>query len=148
MRIALGSDHAAFALKGIVADHVRALGHEVLDVGTHSEDSCDYPVYGEAAGRAVADGRADLAIVICGSGVGIGIAANKVPGVRCVICSEPYSAAMGRRHNNANALAFGARVVGQDVALSLVDAFLGASFEGGRHQRRVDLLTDIDARHA
>ena len=145
MKIALGNDHAAFELKQYLAEKITEAGHEVIDLGVNSTDSVDYPVYGAAAAREVAEGRADRAVLICGSGVGIGISANKVPGIRCVICSEPYSAEMSRRHNDANALAIGARVVGFDLAWMIVDTWLTAEFEGGRHERRVNLIKDLDA---
>ncbi|NLT29863.1 MAG: ribose 5-phosphate isomerase B [Propionibacterium sp.] len=145
MKIALGNDHAAVELKQYLAEKITEAGHEVIDLGVNSTDSVDYPVYGAAAAREVAEGRADRAVLICGSGVGIGISANKVPGIRCVICSEPYSAEMSRRHNDANALAIGARVVGFDLAWMIVDTWLTAEFEGGRHERRVNLIKDLDA---
>lgn len=145
MRVVLGSDHAGFELKEHLVGYVRSLGHEVLDVGTHSTESTDYPIYGAAAARTVAAGEADLAIVVCGTGIGIGIAANKVPGVRCAIVSDVYSAGMARSHNEANALALGGRVVGTGLAEAIVKAFLGAQFAGGRHARRVAQLNELDA---
>lgn len=145
MHIVIGSDHAGPDLKAHITGHLRASGHTVTDVGTYSDASTDYPDHAAAAAALVTSGEADLGIVICGSGVGIGISANKIHGVRCVICSEPYSAVMGRRHNDANMLALGARVVGPDLALMIVDAFLGGEFEGGRHQRRVDKIMALDA---
>lgn len=145
MNIVIGSDHAGPDLKAHITEHLRQAGHTVTDVGTYSDASTDYPDHAAAAAALVTSGEADLGIVICGSGVGIGISANKIHGVRCVICSEPYSAVMGRRHNDANMLALGARVVGPDLALMIVDAFLGGEFEGGRHQRRVDKIMALDA---
>lgn len=144
MKIALGADHAGFTLKNAVADHLRGLGHEVLDAGTNSPERTDYPVYGSRAAHLVTRGEAEFGVIVCGSGIGISIAANKVPGARCVVCTEPYSAAMARRHNDANMLALGERFVGVDMALACVDAFLGAEFEGGRHAGRVALLEQIE----
>lgn len=145
MRIALGNDHAAYDMKCEIRAHLEAAGHEVLDLGHHSAERADYPVYGRAVAHAVVAGEAELGIAICGSGVGISIAANKVPGVRCVCCSEPYSAAMGRRHNDANVLAFGARVVGVEVAKLIVDTFLAEGFEGGKHAVRVGMIETGEA---
>lgn len=145
MKIALGADHAGFTLKEAVKSHLEGLGHEVTDVGTHSTDRTDYPMWGQRTARVVTSGQADFGIIVCGSGIGISIAANKVAGARCVVCTEPYSAQMGRRHNNANMLAMGERFVGVDMALAIVDAFLAAEFEGGRHAERVSLLERIEA---
>ena len=144
MKIAVGNDHTALELKKEIVAHLEARGYEILDVGTNSPESCDYPVYGEKAARAVASGEADLGVLMCGTGVGISLAANKVHGIRAVVCSEPYSAALSKRHNNANMVAFGARVVGSELAKMIVDAFLDAEFEGGRHQRRVDMISAIE----
>ncbi len=145
MRIVIANDHSAVELKKEVAAHLQELGHEVTNLGTDSTESTDYPLWGAAAATTVAAGEADLGIVICGTGEGIGITANKVHGIRCVICSDPYSARMGREHNDANMLAFGARVVGPGLALQIVDAFLDAEFLGGRHQRRIDEIMRVDA---
>lgn len=145
MKIALGNDHAAVELKQYLIGKITEAGHEVIDVGVNSNDSVDYPVFGAAAAHEVVEGRADRALLICGTGVGIGISANKVPGIRCAICSDPYSAEMSRRHNDANALAIGARVVGFDLAWMIVETWLAAEFEGGRHERRVNLIRDLDA---
>ena len=123
-------------------------GYEVVNYGTDSHESCDYPVYGEKVGRAVAAGGVDFGIVICGTGLGISLAANKVRGIRAVVCSEPYTARLARQHNDANVLAFGARVIGIELAKMIVDEFLSAKFEGGRHQRRVDMIMDIEKREA
>ncbi|MGL5406985.1 MAG: ribose 5-phosphate isomerase B [Propionibacteriaceae bacterium] len=147
MRIAVGSDHAGFAMKEIIREYVVSLGHEVLHLGPETAERTDYPLWGAAVGRSVVNGEADLGIAICGSGVGISIAANKVPGVRAACVSEPYSARYCRLHNNANVLCFGGRVVGEDVARLLVDEFLGASFEGGRHAERVALIGQLDKEH-
>ena len=144
MKIAIANDHSAVELKNIIKEHLESKGYEVLNLGTDSTESCDYPVYGEKVGRAVADGEADLGIAICGTGVGISLAANKVKGIRACVCSEPYTAKLSRMHNNSNILAFGARVVGSELAKMIVDEWLGASFEGGRHQRRVDMIMDIE----
>lgn len=146
MKIAMGNDHTAIELKETIKAHLEKRGIEVLDLGTNSTESCDYPVYGEAVGRAVAGGDADLGIVICGTGLGISLAANKVKGIRACVCSEPYTARLSRMHNNCNVLAFGARVVGDEMAKMITDQWLDASFEGGRHQRRVDLLMEIENR--
>ena len=143
MKIAIGNDHVAVDMKREISAYLKELGHEVLDLGTDTAARCDYPVYGERVGRAVAEGRADLGITVCGTGVGISLAANRVPGVRAVICSEPYSAALSRRHNNTNVLAFGARVIGIEMAKLIVKSWLEASFEGGRHAVRVRMLDDI-----
>ena len=143
MKIAIGNDHAAVEMKQEIKKYLEELGHEVVNYGTDSNDSCDYPVYGEKVGRAVAGGECELGVLICGTGIGISLAANRVKGVRAAVCSEPYSAEMTRRHNNANIIAFGARVVGEGTAMTIVDAFLGAQFEGGRHARRVDMLEAI-----
>ena len=144
MKIAIGNDHTALEMKAAIKAHLEEKGYEVLDLGINSTDSCDYPVYGEKVGRAVVDGAADLGIAICGTGVGISLAANKVKGVRACVCSEPYTAKLSRMHNDSNVLAFGARVVGVELAKMIVDEWLNASFEGGRHQRRVDMLMDIE----
>ena len=143
MKIAIGCDHGGYALKLAVKKHREEKGYAVVDYGCHSTESVDYPVYGEKVGRAVAGGECELGVLICGTGIGISLAANRVKGVRAAVCSEPYSAEMTRRHNNANIIAFGARVVGEGTAMTIVDAFLGAQFEGGRHARRVDMLEAI-----
>lgn len=145
MRIVVASDHAGLELKQQLAEHLRARGVEVVDVGTHTTASVDYPVYGERAARVVARGEADRAVLVCGTGQGIGMSANKVAGVRCAIVSDTYSARMSREHNDANALALGARVVGVGLAQDIVDVWLDTDFLGGRHARRVDLLDAICA---
>ncbi|MCI1691126.1 MAG: ribose 5-phosphate isomerase B [Actinomyces sp.] len=145
MRIAMGSDHAGFELKEHLARRLRDQGHEVIDVGTHSTQSCDYPVFGEAAARKVASGEADRAVLVCGTGQGIGMSANKVAGVRCAIVSEAFSARLSREHNDANALAIGARVVGPGVAEEIVDVWLATDFLGGRHARRVAQIDRVGA---
>ena len=146
MKIAMGNEHSAVEMKNIIKEHLISKGYEVMDLGTNSEESCDYPVYGEKVGRAVASGEADLGIAICGTGVGISLAANKVKGIRACVCSEPYTAKLSRMHNNSNVLAFGARVVGSELAKMIVDEWLAAEFEGGRHQRRVDLIMAIEGK--
>jgi ribose 5-phosphate isomerase B len=140
MRIALSADHAGYELKDRLAAWLSETGHEVIDLGTNSADSVDYPDYGARLGRAVSSGEADRGIAICGSGIGISIAANRNPGCRCAMVGEPLSASLARLHNDANAIALGARLIGLDMAKACVTAFLTTAFEGGRHQRRVDLL--------
>ena len=140
MKIALGSDHGGYALKCDIIRLLEKLGHEYKDFGCYSTESCDYPDFGEAAARAVASGEYDRGIVICTTGIGISIAANKVKGIRCALCSEPLSAEMTRRHNDANMLAMGGGLIGNNMADRIVDAFLNTPFEGGRHQRRVDKI--------
>jgi len=144
MKIALGCDHGGWVLKKEVASTIEKLGHEVVDFGTHSTESCDYPNFAFAAAESVAKGECQLGVLICGTGQGIGIAANKVTGIRCGIASETFSAEMLRRHNDANMIAIGARVVGGGVAVQIVEAFLTAEFEGDRHQRRVDMINTYD----
>ena len=140
MYLSIGCDHGGYALKEHIKAYLEGKGHQVLDCGTYSTESCDYPDFGKAAAQAVADGRCEKGIVICTTGIGISIAANKVKGVRCALCSEPMSAEMTRRHNDANMLAMGAGMVGKNLAERMVDVFLSTEFEGGRHQRRVDKL--------
>ena len=143
MKIAVGSDHGGFALKTAVAAHLKSRGYEVLDMGTYSEESVDYPIYGKKTAEAVAGGEADLGVVCCGTGIGIGIAANKVHGIRCATITNEYMAEMTKRHNNANMIALGGRVLELEHALKLVDIWLDTDFEGGRHQRRVDMLDEM-----
>ena len=142
--IAIGSDHGGFALKQDVMKHLTELGLEYKDYGTYTEDSCDYPVYGEAVARAVANGEADKGIVICGTGIGISITANKVKGIRTALCGDCFSAEFTRRHNDANVLAMGARVTGSGLALKIVDTFLNTEFEGGRHAKRIALIAELE----
>ncbi|WP_026782815.1 ribose 5-phosphate isomerase B [Pleomorphomonas koreensis] len=144
-RIVITSDHTAIDLRRAVVAHLEARGCVVEDVGPVTTESTDYPKWGEKAARVVLAGGADLGIAICGTGFGISLAANKLAGIRCVVCSEPYTAKLSRQHNNANMLAFGARVVGQDLALMIVDTFLDAEFEGGRHARRVGMISELEA---
>ncbi len=144
MKIAIGCDHAGYQYKEIVKKHLEEKGFKVIDKGTYSEERVDYPVYGEAVANAVASGEADKGIVICGTGIGISISANKVKGIRAALCTNEYMARMARKHNDANILAFGARVLGIDVALGIVDEFFSTDFEGGRHERRVNLIKEIE----
>jgi ribose 5-phosphate isomerase B len=137
MRIAIGADHAGYLLKSSLADHLRDAGHEVIDLGTHSEDRVDYPDYGAAVGRAVAGGTADLGLCVCGSGIGIAIAANKIPGARAATVHDVTSAHLAREHNDANIVCLGERLIGPEVAKEALDAFVGAAFAGGRHAGRV-----------
>ena len=141
MRIAIASDHAAVSLKRSLAEWLGQVGHEVLDLGTDSDAAVDYPDYGYAVAQALADGRAERGIALCGSGIGIAIAANRHPACRCAQVSEPLSARLARTHNDANAIALGTRLVGETMAIACVEAFLSAEFEGGRHQARVDKLS-------
>ena len=146
MKISMGCDHGGFALKEDIKAFLIEQGHEVEDCGCYNTDSCDYPDFGEAAARAVSEGKCERGIVICTTGIGISISANKVKGIRCALCSEPWSAEMTRRHNNSNMLAMGAGVVGPNLARQIVTAFLSNEFEGGRHQRRVDKMMEIENR--
>ena len=144
MKISLGCDHGGYALKEEVKKHLAELGHEVVDCGTYSTESCDYPVFGEAAARKVQSRECERGIVICTTGIGISISANKVRGIRCALCHDPFSAEMSRRHNNANMLAMGAGIVGGKMAGRIVETFLSTEFEGGRHARRVGILDAIE----
>lgn len=140
MKIAMGSDHVGFQMKNELAEYLEAKGHKIDDLGSHSEERTDYPIFGKAVATAVVSGRADCGILVCGTGVGISIAANKTAGIRAVVCSEPYSAMLSKQHNNTNILAVGARVIGIELAKMIVDAWLNAEFEGGRHLNRVNML--------
>ena len=142
MKIALGCDHGGYELKEKVKSHLEKKGYEVLDLGCHSTESVNYPVYGKAVGEAVVKKEADYGVVICGTGIGISIAANKVKGVRAALCMNTTMARLTREHNDANVLAFGARMVGDVLALEMVDTFLTTAFEGGRHVARVEMLED------
>lgn len=144
MKLAIGSDHVGRLLKLHLKEYLEQQGHELIDVGTDSEERTDYPIYGYKAAQLVISGEVDYGILVCGTGVGISLAANKVDGIRAVVCSEPYSAYMARLHNNANIVSMGARVVGEAVAEQIVDAFLNTNYEGGRHQRRIDMLSEIE----
>ncbi len=144
MKIGIGNDHSAVEMKQEITAYLKELGHEVVNYGTDLNESCDYPEYGEKVGRAVVNGEVEKGILICGTGFGISLAANKVKGVRAVVCSEPYTAKLSRMHNDANVLAFGARVVGIEMAKMIVNEWLNAEFEGGRHQRRIDMVMAIE----
>ena len=144
MKIAIGNDHVAIEMKREIVVYLEELGHEVIDLGTDSTERCDYPRYGEKVARAVVKGEAERGIAICGTGVGISLAANRVRGIRAVVCSDPYSATLSRQHNNTNVLAFGARVIGVELAKMIVKSWLDAEFEGGRHATRVAMLDAIE----
>lgn len=140
MIIAIGNDHSAVELKKEIVKFLKTLNHEVIDLGTNSEESVDYPCFGFKVGETVASKKADLGIAICGTGVGISLAANKIEGIRAFTCSEPYSAKLARNHNDANVLCFGARVVGSELAKMIVENFINSEFEAGRHEKRVAML--------
>ena len=142
MRIALSADHAGFEMKDQLADWLRADGHEIVDLGTNGPESVDYPRYGALLAEALADGRADRGITVCGSGIGVAIAANRNPACRCAQVAEPLSASLARKHNDANAIALGARLIGIEMAKACVTTFLTSDFLGGRHQRRVEQLAN------
>lgn len=142
--IAVACDHAALDMKKEILALLDEMGLDYHDYGTYTADSCDYPVMAARAAKAVASGECDRGILICGTGVGISLAANKVKGIRCVVCSEPYSAELSRRHNNTNMLALGARVIGTEVARMIAHIWLTTGFDGGRHQRRVDMITALE----
>jgi ribose 5-phosphate isomerase B len=149
MRVAIGSDHAGFDLKEQVAGFVRELGHEVVDVGTHSTEPVDYPDYAEAVGRAVIEDRAHRGVLICGSGVGASVAANKLPGVRAGLCHDTYAAHQGVEHDDMNVLVLGARIIGSELARELVKAYLAAEFSGGeRHLRRLEKVHALEKRYS
>ncbi len=144
MKLVIGNDHTAVEMKKAIKAHLEAKGIEVVDIGTNSTESFNYPISGYKAAKMVAAGEVDGGILICGTGIGISLAANKVHGIRAVACSEPYSAQLAKRHNNANMLCFGARVIGVELAKMIVDAWTDAEFEGGRHQTRVDMIMEIE----
>lgn len=145
MKIVVGSDHAGFEMKEMIADHLRSAGHEIVDVGTNDSTSVDYPDFGSAVGRAVVDGSAERGVAVCGSGIGICIAANKVPGVRAATVHDVTSARLTRQHNDANVVCLGERFLGPQVALDAVDIFVATDFDGGRHSRRVDKISALEA---
>lgn len=147
MKIAIGNDHAAVELKKQIMEYVKELGHEVVNYGTDSNESCNYPEYGEKVARAIVAGEADCGILICGTGVGISIAANKVKGIRAAVCSDTATARLVKEHNNANIIAFGERIVGVELAKAIVKAYLEAEFLGGRHAKRVDMISAIEERN-
>ena len=149
MKIGFGCDHAAIDLKDELIQYMTEKGFDCIDYGTGYDESgeimkCDYPQKGREVGEAVVSGQVDYGVLMCGTGIGISMAANKVPGVRAAVCSEPYSARLTKQHNNANIIAFGARVVGSELAKMILDEFFQAEFEGGRHQRRVEMITNIE----
>ncbi len=144
MKIAIGNDHVAVDMKNEIVTFLEEKGHEVINLGTDSSERADYPVYGEAVANAVVKGEVDRGILICGTGVGISLSANKVNGIRAVVCSEPYSARLSKEHNNTNVLAFGSRVIGIELAKMIVEQWLDAKFLGDRHQKRVDMITEIE----
>lgn len=146
LKIAIASDHAGYPLKEEIKKFLDARGYDFIDLGNNGERT-DYPIYGEKAANAIVSGECKLGIIICGTGIGISIAANKVKGIRCACCSDIYSAEYARLHNDANMLAFGSRVVGVGLAEKLVEKFLTTEFEGGRHATRVDLISSLDNRH-
>lgn len=143
MKIAFGSDHAGYDYRQMLMEHAKELGHEVIDMGPFSKESCDYPVYGKAVAEAVSKGEAERGILICGTGFGISLAANRMKGIRCVNASEEYTVKLSRHHNNSNMISIGARVVGTEKAISLMDTFLTEEFDGDRHQRRIDLVDTL-----
>jgi ribose 5-phosphate isomerase B len=146
MRIAVGSDHAGYRLKQLLADHLSGLGHQVDDLGTHSEATVDYPEFGAAVGRAVTAGEAELGVCACGTGIGISIAANKIDGVRAAVVHDATTARLARAHNHANVVCMGGRIVGDEVAIDAMDTFLTTEPVGGRHQKRIDEIAELEAR--
>ncbi len=146
MKIAIGSDHAGFDLKEKIKVYLTEKGYSLTDFGTFSNERTHYPIFAEKVADEVAGKKAEIGILVCGSGVGISISANKVCGIRAVVCSEPYSAMLSRQHNDTNVLCLGSRVVGEELAMMIVDCFLSASFEGGRHSERVKMITEIEER--
>ena len=144
MKIAIASDHIGMELKPLIIDYVKELGHDVQDFGPYDTVRTDYPIYGEKVAKEVAIGGFDKGILICGTGVGICIAANKVKGIRAIVCSEPYSATSSRAHNDTNILAFGSRVIGSEVAKLIVKSWLETEFEGGRHTGRIEMISEIE----
>ena len=147
MKIGIGNDHAAVEMKMQIREYLESLGHVVVNYGVDTTERCNYPEIGEKVGRAVAAGEVECAVLICGTGVGISIAANKVHGVRAAVCSDITTAHLVKEHNNANIIAFGARIVGIETAKDIVKAYLDAKFLGGRHQTRIDMISDIETRN-
>ena len=145
MKLAIGNDHVAVEMKREIQAYLEAKGIEVINVGTESTERFDYPISGYKVARLVADGEVDGGVLICGTGVGISLAANKVKGIRACVCSDPYTAKLSKQHNNTNIIAFGARVIGIETAKMIVDEWLNATYEGGRHQVRVDMIMEIEA---
>ena len=144
MIIALGSDHAAYELKEAIKAKMESEGHTIIDVGTYSPESTDYAKYGHAGGKAVASGEAERGIAVCGSGIGISISCNKVPGIRAALCTTTEMGELSRRHNNANVLCMGARIISQELAFDIIDTWMTTDFEGGRHLRRINEIEDLD----
>lgn len=147
MKIAIACDHGGLNLKNKISSHLREHGYEVVDFGTYTADSCDYPDFALPAAEAVASGKCEKGVIVCSTGIGVSIVANKVPGVRCAHCHDSYCAEFTRLHNDSNVLALGEKVVGEGYALKIVDTFLDTQFEGGRHQRRVDKITEIEKKY-
>ena len=148
MRIAIGNDHAGPQMKRELMAYLEEKGHTVINYGTDSEESTSYAIYGEKVAEAVVGGEADCGVLICGTGVGISLAANKVPGIRAAVCSDATTARLVKQHNNANIIAFGQRIVGIELAKDILDAYLNATFEGGRHADRVAMITEIEKKHS
>lgn len=144
MKIGIGNDHAAVEMKFAIKEYLESLGHEVVNYGTDTSESCNYPEYGAKVGHAVADGEVDCGALICGTGVGISIAANKVKGVRAAVCSDVTTAHLVKEHNNANIIAFGARIVGIELAKDIVKSYLDAEYQGGRHETRIAMIHEIE----
>ncbi len=145
-KIVIASDHAGFDLKNALAELIKGEGYEVIDVGTNSKDSCDYPIYAEKACRLMLDGGAELCILCCGTGIGMSMAANKLKGIRAAVCSDIFSAKFTRVHNDANVLCLGARVLGEGLAWELAKVFIETEFEGGKHQRRIDMVHELEGK--
>lgn len=144
MKIAIGSDHVGLEIKKSIIEYLEELGHEVKDFGAYTDERTNYPIYGKKVADAIVSKEYECGVLICGTGIGISLAANKVKGIRAAVCSEPYSAKLSKQHNNSNIIAFGARVVGVDLAKMIVKEWLDAKFEGGRHTERINLLTKIE----
>lgn len=147
MKIALGSDHGGFKLKNEIISYLKENGYEIKDFGTYTTESCDYPEYAEKVAEVVSNKEFDFGILVCGTGIGISMSANKVPGIRAALCSDTFSAHATREHNNANILALGERVVGPGLAIDIVKTFLNSEFEGGRHQNRIDKISEIEKKY-
>ncbi|MBU3111542.1 ribose 5-phosphate isomerase B [Clostridium lacusfryxellense] len=148
MKIALGSDHGGFDLKKEIIIYLESKNIQVTDFGTHTQESCDYPDYALKVAEEVASGNFELGIIVCGTGIGVSIVANKVPGIRAALCSDTFSAHATRQHNNANILTLGARVVGSGLALDIVEVFITSKFEGDRHQKRIDKITEVEKKYS
>ena len=148
MKIAIGCDHGGIVLKDAVTSTLEALGAEVVDLGTNTTDSVDYPTYGLKVAETVASGQCDAGVIMCGTGIGISISANKVPGIRCAVVTNTYMAQLTKNHNNANIISLGGRVITPDEAKDIVKAWYTAEYEGGRHQRRLDMITDIEKKYS